>query len=201
MASGFGVVGNFSESSVKAWPHQAWCGIASRFFCAPQKQTVRCKFTLGVATKLENTSSKHCDANWHCKSRSVWPGFKLTFEENVLDKSLWHYPAAIPQGIHIFGVASCCAQWELFSVNEPDMSLFQDLEEVKRDIRKLKEFSAARAQQQQQQQPEMRHHQHHNSEWDKFRGWVPSLTNPKRVNKLTKWVPTFFAHKLLKICH
>ncbi len=71
-------------------------------------------------------------------------------------------------------------------MNEPDMSLFQDLEEVKRDIRKLKEFSAARAQQQQQQQPEMRHHQHHNSEWDKFRGWVPSLTNPKRVNKLTK---------------
>ena len=24
------------------------------------------------------------------------------------------------------------------------------------------------------------------NEWERFRGWVPSLTNPKRVKKLTK---------------
>ena len=59
-------------------------------------------------------------------------------------------------------------------------SICQDLEEVKRDMRRLKEVTAAT------RGPVDAARQQHVTEWEKFRGWVPSLTNPKRVNKLTR---------------
>ena len=53
--------------------------------------------------------------------------------------------------------------------------LYTDVEEIKREIGRLKELAHSRA------APQV-----FLNEWERFRGWVPSLTNPKRVNKLTK---------------
>ena len=49
-----------------------------------------------------------------------------------------------------------------------------DIEEIKREIKRLKELSIRGD------------HKAFANEWERFRGWVPSLTNPKRVNKLTQ---------------
>ena len=74
--------------------------------------------------------------------------------------------------------------------------LYQELEDVKKDLKQMKKE---------------RHHQHHNTpggatghgllpdgrsgvtpdgrpatEFDKFRGWIPSISHPKRVRKLAK---------------
>ena len=52
--------------------------------------------------------------------------------------------------------------------------LCADVEEMSRDLGQLKDAAASRP-------PQV-----FLNEWERFRGWVPSLTNPKRVNKLTK---------------
>ena len=56
-------------------------------------------------------------------------------------------------------------------------TMVHDLESVKRDLKEFKENPGA---------PFPRVPGHESSEFDRFRGWVPSLTNTKRVNKLTK---------------
>lgn len=53
--------------------------------------------------------------------------------------------------------------------------LYTDVEDIKREMGRLKEMVQAR-----------NHQTNPLSDWERFRGWVPSLTNPKRVNKLTK---------------
>ncbi len=62
----------FEINALKAGPHQARCGIALRFFCAPQKETMRCEFTLGLVTPLKNATKR--DAKSHRKTRLVWLG-------------------------------------------------------------------------------------------------------------------------------
>ena len=56
-------------------------------------------------------------------------------------------------------------------------TMVHDLESVKRELREFKENPGL---------PFPRLSGAENSEFDRFRGWVPSLTNTKRVNKLTK---------------
>ena len=53
--------------------------------------------------------------------------------------------------------------------------VYGELESLKRELQTLKDQQAMRA------GPKM-----YQDEWERFRGWVPTLTNPRRVNKLTK---------------
>ncbi|XP_013387516.1 uncharacterized protein LOC106156690 isoform X2 [Lingula anatina] len=61
-------------------------------------------------------------------------------------------------------------------------TMYEQLEALKKDVREMKE----------QQLSELAKNgiNPHVEEWERFRGWVPSLTNPKRVNKLTKFFGT-----------
>ena len=59
-------------------------------------------------------------------------------------------------------------------------SLYQDLDDIKLEMTDLKRAVAAIGSTQPLAPPPSALQ----SEWDRFRGWVPGLTNPKRVNKL-----------------
>lgn len=58
-------------------------------------------------------------------------------------------------------------------------SMSHELEALRKEIREVKEIRQSAA----QRTPML----HELNDLDRFRGWVPSLTNPKRVNKLTKF--------------
>ena len=55
-------------------------------------------------------------------------------------------------------------------------TLYNEVEEVKREIDELKKARSAKP------------YGPGNPDFDRFRAWVPALTNPKRVNKLTRSV-------------
>jgi hypothetical protein len=57
--------------------------------------------------------------------------------------------------------------------------MVNDLETVKRELRELRENPS---------RPFPNMIDRTMAEQERFRDWVPSLTNPKRVNKLTKYV-------------
>lgn len=59
-------------------------------------------------------------------------------------------------------------------------SVRRDLESVKREVRELKQHGVA--------SPDAHSPHHQVASFEKFRGWIPSLTNPKRINKLTQYV-------------
>ncbi|XP_033735280.1 uncharacterized protein LOC117323886 [Pecten maximus] len=58
-------------------------------------------------------------------------------------------------------------------------AMSHELEALRKEIREVKEIRQTAA----QRTPML----HELNDLDRFRGWVPSLTNPKRVNKLTKF--------------
>ena len=58
-------------------------------------------------------------------------------------------------------------------------SIVHELEALRKEVREMKEQQFIS-----NQQSDYMANGH--SDFDKFRGWVPSLTNPKRINKLTK---------------
>ncbi|KAK3093750.1 hypothetical protein FSP39_019651 [Pinctada imbricata] len=60
-------------------------------------------------------------------------------------------------------------------------SIVHELESLRKEVRELREQQFISS----QQSGFMNHSDP--SDFDRFRGWVPSLTNPKRINKLTKF--------------
>ena len=75
---------------------------------------------------------------------------------------------------HVVTLARSVAH--LSSEMRSQATLNTDMDEIKQDIKRLKEVVNSRGP----------NRQAYLNEFERFRGWVPSLSNPRRVNKLTK---------------
>ena len=78
---------------------------------------------------------------------------------------------------HVVTLARSVAQ--LSSEMHSQGNLYQELDDIKLEMTNIKHAVAAMGSTQSRPQPNGPQ-----NEWDRFRGWVPGLTNPKRVNKL-----------------
>ena len=89
---------------------------------------------------------------------------------------------------HVVTLARSVAH--LSSEMRSQSSLYQDMENMKHDLNKIKESTIYTS-----------HDAKMTPDWEKFRGWVPSLTNPKRVNKLTRYMYMYSQSHSAKIFH
>ncbi len=78
---------------------------------------------------------------------------------------------------HVVTLARSVAH--LSSEMRSQSSLYQEMEGIKRDLNRVKETAVCTDHDAEfmQKMPD----------WEIFRGWMPSLTNPRRVNKLTRY--------------